>query len=67
MDKPSVDKPTQRRHQREKATIDHLVDKVYEEKPSEGHLQSPTTDSGLPIEEQVRKEWDPKQGGLPTF
>jgi hypothetical protein len=30
-------------------------------------VQSPTTETGLPIEEQVRKEWDPKKdGGLPT-
>jgi hypothetical protein len=30
-------------------------------------VQSPTTDTGLSVEEQVRKEWDPKkQGGLPT-
>jgi hypothetical protein len=29
-------------------------------------VQSPTTDTGLSVEEQVRKEWDPKkQGGLP--
>lgn len=30
-------------------------------------VRSPTTDTGLPVEEQIRKEWDPKrQGGLPT-
>jgi hypothetical protein len=30
-------------------------------------VQSPTTETGLPVEEQVRKEWDPKKdGGLPT-
>ncbi len=30
-------------------------------------VQSPTTETGLPVEEQVRKEWDPnKDGGLPT-
>jgi hypothetical protein len=30
-------------------------------------IQSPTTETGLPVEEQVRKEWDPKKdGGLPT-
>jgi hypothetical protein len=21
----------------------------------------------LPVEDQVRKEWDPRKGGLPTF
>lgn len=57
----------QKRHKREKATIDHLAEKVCEGERAEGHVQSPTTDSGLPIEEQVRKEWDPKKGGLPTF
>jgi hypothetical protein len=61
------DKAIQKRHKREKATIDHLVDRVHERKPAEGHIQNPTTSSGLPVEEQVRKEWDPKKGGLPTF
>jgi hypothetical protein len=57
---------TQRRHVREKATIDHLVQDVYEPKmPDEKHTErSPT---GLPVEDQVRKEWDPRKGGLPTF
>ena len=28
--------------------------------------QSPTTDTGLSVEEQIRKEWDPRRdGGLP--
>jgi hypothetical protein len=44
-----------------------LVDKVYEDKLAEGRLQNSTTDGGLPVEEQLRKEWDPKKGGLPTF
>jgi hypothetical protein len=43
---------------------------VYKPKPADekrsGH--SPTTSSGLPVEDQVRKEWDPRKGGgLPTF
>ena len=63
----SNDKTRQKRHNREKATIEHLVDKLYEDKLAEGHVQSSTTDSGLPVEEQIRKEWDPKKGGLPTF
>jgi hypothetical protein len=59
----------QRRHVREKATIDHLVQNVFEPKASdEEHTgRSPTTSTGLPVEDQVRKEWDPRQGGLPTF
>ena len=60
---------TQRRHVREKATIDHLVRDVYEPTaPDETHAEhSPTTSTGLPVEDQVRKEWDPRKGGLPTF
>ena len=60
---------TQRRHVREKATIDHLVQDVYEPKaPDEEHkFRSPTTPTGLPVQDQVRKEWDPRKGGLPTF
>jgi hypothetical protein len=60
---------TQKRHVREKATIDHLVRDVYEPKvPAEEHItRSPTTATGLPVEDQVRKEWDPRKGGLPTF
>jgi hypothetical protein len=60
---------TERRHVREKATIDHLVQEVYELKaPNEEHaVHSPTTSTGLPVEDQVRKEWDPDKGGLPTF
>ena len=30
-------------------------------------VQSPTTETGLSVEEQIQKEWDPKKdGGLPT-
>jgi hypothetical protein len=29
-------------------------------------VRSPTTETGLPVEEQIQKEWDPKKdGGLP--
>jgi hypothetical protein len=60
---------TQRRHVREKATIDHLVRDVFEPKAlDEGHTaRSPTTSTGLPVEDQVRKEWDPRNSGLPIF
>jgi hypothetical protein len=60
---------TQRRHLREKATIDHLVRDVYEPNaPDEERTdRSPTTSTGLPVEDQVRKEWDPREGGLPIF
>jgi hypothetical protein len=59
----------QRRHVREKATIDHLVRDVYEPKAPDGkHTErSPTTSTGLPVEDQIRKDWDPRKGGPPTF
>jgi len=46
----------------------HIADEpVTEVDSAEGTVQSPVTETGLSVEEQVRKEWDPnKQGGLPT-
>ena len=46
----------------------HVADEPVGEAGSTGAtVQSPTTETGLPVEEQIRKEWDPKkQGGLPT-
>jgi hypothetical protein len=67
MTNPSTHKDQPKKGRRDKATIDHLVQEVYEDKPEQGGVQSPTTNTGLPVEEQVRKEWDPKKGGLPTF
>ena len=59
----------QRRHVREKATIDHLVRDVYEPKtPDERHTERrPTTSTGLPIEDQVRKEWKAALARIPRF
>ena len=49
----------QRRHVREKATIDHLVRDVYEPKtPDEKHTERrPTASTAKPVEDQVREEW----------
>ena len=60
---------TLKRHVREKAIVDHLAENVYNPKPSaEKHAsKNSTTATGLPVEDQVRKEWDPRKGGLPTF
>lgn len=63
---------TRRRHVREKSVIDHLARKLFEPKPETAaengaEPPGPTTDTGLSVEEQVRKEWDPRKGGLPTF
>ena len=68
MEKPS--EAAKRRHKREKRVIDHLAEKVFEPLPEaapEHTVQSPTTDTGLTVEKQVRKEWDPGKGGLPTL
>jgi hypothetical protein len=53
----------------EKATIDHLVQDVYEPKaPDQEHtVHRPKTSTGLPVEDQVRKEWNPRKRGVPTF
>jgi len=60
---------TQRRHVREKATIDHLVQDVYEPKmPDEKHTErSPTTSTGLPVEDQVRQGMGSSQGRPSDF
>jgi hypothetical protein len=59
---------TKRRHVRDKAVIDHLADKVFKTSSiPDTERQSSTTDTGLSVEKQVQKKWDPKKGGLPTF
>jgi hypothetical protein len=60
----------ERRHVREKAVIDHLAEKVYDPAATgdDGHtVHKPTTSTGLPVEKQARKEWNPRKGGLPIF
>lgn len=46
----------------------HVADEpIAEADAIDATVRSPTTDTGLPVEEQVQKEWDPKKdGGLPT-
>ena len=54
----------------DKSIIDHVADKLIEPAETLGQpvMHKPTTRAGKPVEEQVRKEWDPKKkGGLPTF
>jgi hypothetical protein len=60
----------ERRHVREKTIIDHLAEKLFDPSASadDGHtVQQATTSAGLPVEGQIRKEWEPNKGGLPTF
>ncbi len=63
---------TRRRHVRERSVIEHVARKLFEKRPETAagngaETASPTTDTGLSVEEQIRKEWDPNNGGLPIF
>jgi hypothetical protein len=70
LDMANTSERTVRRHLRDKATIERVAKGVHApETVAEGEpaLQSPTTSTGLPVEDQVRKEWDSHKGGLPIF
>lgn len=55
-------------HRREKATIDHLVRSISGEgKSLAATTHSPFTSSGLAVEDQVRKAWQPVTAGLAMF
>jgi len=57
-----------RRQVRDKTVIDHLAEKVFDPNAADGPaVQDPKTSTGLPVEEQVRKEWNPRKGGLPIL
>ncbi|HEY0523052.1 MAG TPA: hypothetical protein VGD08_06675 [Stellaceae bacterium] len=66
---------THRRHVRDKSVIDHLVGNggsgdgaASSTAGGGGAAHSAETPAGQPVEEQVRKEWEPgEDGGLPTF
>ena len=62
--KPSAPQPTTEEPPRSGRVAD---DPPPEPQRPDAGVQPPVTDTGLPVEEQVRKEWDPKKsGGLPT-
>ena len=68
MDQRSIEKHLRRWHRRDKATIDHLVGDGDKASAPGRTVHSPTTGSGLPVEGQIRKQWDPTRGGgLPVF
>jgi hypothetical protein len=56
---------TRRRHVREKSVIDHVARDLFKPPPEPAAEKSdkpkPTTDTGLSIEEQIRKEWNPSK------
>jgi hypothetical protein len=54
-------------HRREKATIDHLVRTAGDAKGASRTTHSAFTSSGLAVEEQVRKAWQPSSMGLAIF
>ena len=55
-------------HRRDKAMIDHLVGSMGIAKgDADGRTHSPMTSSGLVVEDQVRKAWQPCGVGLPIF
>ena len=56
-----------RRHIREKAVVRDAAKDVAPSPPSEATAQKSRTDDGLSVQDQVRKTWNPKNGGLPTF
>jgi hypothetical protein len=68
-ERKAVRERAQKRHLRDKAVIDHLVrDGVGVPSPwSRGVRHGARTASGVPVQEQVRKEWTPDKGGLPIF
>jgi hypothetical protein len=58
---------TEKGHIREKATIDHLVKEAYEVSEPKRRVHSATTETGLSIADQVCKQWDSRNGGLPIL
>ena len=47
----------------------HIADEPLPEPAAdEAGVRPPVTETGLPVEDQIEKEWDPnKDGGLPTL
>ena len=54
-------------HRREKATIDYLVRSIVPANNPPATTHSAFTTSGLAIEDQVRKAWQPASAGLAIF
>jgi hypothetical protein len=51
-------------HIAEEATIDHLIRSLSLETEGSGRVLSATTESGLTIQDQIRKSWNPIVIGL---
>ncbi len=55
-----------KRHIRETAVVSDAA-KGVQTIPGDNQVKSSRTDTGLPVQDQVRKQWNPKKGGLPIF
>lgn len=55
------------RHVAEKATIDHLIELLCGDGQPRGRVLAPVTETGLAIEDQVRKTWNRTVIGLAIF
>jgi hypothetical protein len=55
-----------KRHIREKTVVSDAA-KGVQTVPGDRQVKSSRTTTGMPVQEQVRKEWNPKKGGLPIF
>jgi hypothetical protein len=68
MDQRSIEKHLRRWQRRDKGNGDPVVTNHDKERAPGGRVHSPTTGSGLPVQDQLRKQWDPTRGGgLPVF
>jgi len=68
MDQRSIEKHLRRWRLRDKSSGNNLGGDLPKETGSEMRKHSATTGSGLSVEGQIRKQWDPTIGrGLPVF
>jgi hypothetical protein len=63
MDQRSIEKHFRRWHRRDKPAPSPPGG----EPDPQIRRHNPTTEGGLSIADQLRKEWDPRRGGLPVF
>lgn len=68
MDQRSIVKHLRRWQRRDRANgKSGAIDRDKGKVPA-GRVHSPTTGGGLPVQDQLRKQWDPARGGgLPVF
>jgi hypothetical protein len=64
MTAPDASARARQGHIAEEATIDHLIRSLSFETQGSGRVLSATTETGLTIEDQIRKSWNPIVIGL---